>query len=164
VVREIKGGNSKDAVLFTEAKDKKKSFIFCNVYENKLTCENEDEKKIIEADAPLSKIPKKNSKKVNIKSGDDRPDISYMDDSYRVGFPKAVWVNLQKDKPKYLAVIGSFGRIGRSNFYLYDEKGNLVYHELLPEDARTIAVNSTANSTDEIFIGGKDTIWKFVAK
>jgi hypothetical protein len=56
----------------------------------------------------------------------------------------------------------SFNSRGRIS-YVYDEKETLVYHELLPEDAETIAIKPTANSTEEILIGGKNTIWKFAA-
>lgn len=40
----------------------------------------------------------------------------------------------------------------------------LVCHELLPEDAETIAAIPAANANEEIVIGGKNTIWKFTAK
>jgi hypothetical protein len=78
--------------------------------------------------------------------------------------PKAVQVKLQKDKPKYLAIVAPFIGIPRAHFYVYDEKGTLVYHELLPEEAETITVLPTTTTTEEILVGGKDTIWKFTSK
>jgi hypothetical protein len=111
VIRELKGGSSNNAVLFVEDKDKRKTLIFCNIYQNKFTCEDENDQKIIESEAPLSDIPKKNPKKVEVPG---YPEMSYMDDKESVSYPKAVLVSLRKDKPKYLAVVASFIGIPRA--------------------------------------------------
>lgn len=158
VIRELKGGDSSDAVLFHENKDKKRSVIFCDLYKNKIKCDDDTNKLFIEFDAPLSEIPKKDPKKVDIPG---YPGMSYMDDSENASKPQAVWVNFKKDKPRYLAVVAPFMGFPRGHFYLYDEKGALVYHELLPENSETIAVVPSANETQEIVIGGKATIWRY---
>lgn len=173
VIKEIKiDGWRKEILIYEDAK-KNKNIHFFDIYENKLKVADINNKVILESQAPLSEI-KVNREKLNrppstpINLGNGRilapvPD-QYVDDSVSIYEPKAVWVKLQKDKPKYLAIVGRFIGIPRSNFYVYDEKGNLIYHELLPEEVRTIAVNSIDNSSDEIFIGGKEKILKFVAK
>jgi hypothetical protein len=81
-----------------------------------------------------------------------------------IGYPKAILVALRKGEPKYLAVVGSFIGIPRANLYVYDGKGGLVYHELLPEDVETIASMPAGDGVEHILIGGKDTIWKYAAK
>jgi hypothetical protein len=167
VLREIKGASSDDMVLFTEDKTKKKSFLFCDIYENKLTCVDEEKKSILTAAAPLGDIPKKNPKKILTVPGHDPsdPDIDVMDRSDNIYKPNAVWVNFRKDKPRYLAVIGAFIGIPRAILYVYDEKGDLVYQELLPENAETIAVlPATTGANDQLLIGGKNTIWKYSVK
>ena len=153
VIREMKG-DDKSAILMVEGKDKKKSFLFCDFHENKLACKDESEKNTIESNAPLSEV-----KNDNIQTNNP-----YATNSERIYKPNAVWINLKKDKPKYLAIVGSFIGVPRSNFYLYDEKGALVYHELLPEDAETIAVLPNESGNESILVGGKDTIWKFSTK
>lgn len=160
VIKEMKTGSGGEMVLFLENEEKKKTPIFCRLMENKMSCEDESGKSFIESTAPLSDIPKKDPKKIEIPG---HPEMRYMDDSDRVGFPRAVLVSLKKDAPKYLAVVGAFIGIPRANFYLYDEKGNLVYHELLPKEAETIAIVPTATGNETILIGGKDTIWKYDA-
>jgi hypothetical protein len=73
-------------------------------------------------------------------------------------------VKLQKNKTKFLAIIGAFIGLPRANFYVYTSEGKLVYHELLPQGAKTIAVLPHESGNDAILIGGKETIWKFDAK
>jgi hypothetical protein len=165
-------GWRKDFLIYEDAA-KKKSIRFFQIDENKLTFSDVNNKVLAESEAPLSKVNTKkdppqvpSSTPIDLGNGMRAvPSESFSSaDSVDVSEPKAVWVNLFKDKPKYLAVIASFITIPRAHFYVYDEKGNLVYHELLPEDAETIAVLSSADSNDWILVGGKDTIWKFAAK
>lgn len=176
VVRELKGGNSSDAFLFAEDKNKKKSLQFCDFDENRLECVDENGIKLIEAEAPLSRVKRKSPDQSPPKAAATPVDFGNgvvavpMSETSGVGDniesvyqPKAVWVSLAKDKPKYLAVVASFIGIPRAHFYVYEPNGTLVYHELLGEDAETLAA-ITANQTEEIVIGGKETIWKFTAK
>ncbi len=172
VLREMKGDDNK-AVLFVDKIDGKKVLQFCSFESNKIICKDEDEKTFFETDAPLSKIKiaEKETVKIPIQEkqgeNDNRPAImptEFTSDTESVYKPKAVWVSLKKDKPKYLAVIAGFIGIPRSNFYVYDEKGTLVYHELLPEDAETITTLPNSLGNEEILVGGKDTIWKVAIK
>lgn len=171
VVREIKAGNSNEAVLFSEDKSNKKHINFCDAYKGKFTCVDENNKEFINFDTPLSDINIKTKKPdfpaptpIGMANGvrAEPKGTPFESNSESIYDPQAVWVNFRKDKPKYLAVVASFISLPRSNFYLYDEKGTLVYHELLPEDAETIAVVPSANETQEIVIGGKNTIWRYV--
>jgi hypothetical protein len=134
-----------------------RSLMTCEFSENKLNCIDENGKTTMEAAAPLIDLPKKNPQKITIPG---HPENAYMDDREYAGFPKAVWVSFGKDQPKYLAAILSFVEFQRSNFYLYDEKGNLVYHELLPEGAKALAVMPAADGKQEIIVGGKN-LWKY---
>lgn len=153
-------GWQKDFLLSENSKKKQVVQLF-HIDENKFFLSDLNNKTLLETEAPLSEVKLDNTKKVDIPG---YPEMSYTADSESVAYPKSVWVSLQKDKPKYLAVVASFTSLPRSNFYVYDEKGTLVYHELLPEDAETIAVIPAANAAEEILIGGKDTIWRYAAK
>lgn len=88
LIRETKGSAS-DAVLIVENEEGQKTFQFCNAYENKITCEDENGKEFFKGDAPLSEVPTES-------------------DSESVYEPQAVWVGFKKDEPKYLAVIASY--------------------------------------------------------
>ena len=86
------------------------------------------------------------------------------DSSENIAFPEAAWVKLKEAEPKYLAIVAAYIGLPRANLYVYKPDGELVYHELLPESAKTLAVLPTDNETEELLIGGKNTIWKFSAK
>ena len=155
-IRKLDRGRSS---LFVESKDHKFTIQSLEMYDGDLTLYDESGVKLLSVKAPLSEI-KKEAKKVDVPG---RPDLSYVDDSESVGSPKAVWVSLRKDKPKYLAVVASFIGIPRANLYVFDSNGNLFYHELLGEDAETIAVMQSIDGKEEILIGGKDSIWRYAA-
>lgn len=172
IIKKIELDGGYDDLLVFEDDKKNKSLRFFRLDNNKFALFDTGNKKLFESDAPLSDI-KNQERKPNLPSptpidlgnGIRAVPLSDSDlDTLQAYNLKAVLVSLQKDKPKYIAVIASFISIPRANFYVYDEKGNLVYHELLPEEAETIAVLSAANAVDEIIIGGKDTIWKFSVK
>lgn len=155
MIRALKSGG--DAHVLKETKERNFEVSFADLYEGKLTYTSENREKVFSADAPLSevKIP---SRRVDVPGA---PEMSYTDDAERVAFPKAVLVSLRKGEPKYLAVVVSFIGLPRSNFYVYDQKGKLVYHELLAEDAEAIATMPAVDGVESILIGGKDTIWKY---
>lgn len=91
-------------------------------------------------------------------------EFDTFEDTESLDSPKALWIKLKKDKPKFLAVIASFIGTPRANFYLYEANGNLVYHELLPEEADTVLVVPDEAGNESLLIGGKETIWKFEIK
>jgi hypothetical protein len=179
-LRDIKGKVTKelemklgiDYLLWTETKDKTKIPQFLGIEDGKLRLNDFNQKTILESEAPLSEVKKVKSKtspattpKIIDENGDGivAMPMEYTSDTESVYKPKAVWVNLKKDKSKYLAVIAPFVIIPRANFYVYDEKGSLVYHELLSEDIETITVLPAENGNDSILVGGKNTIWKFAS-
>jgi hypothetical protein len=167
---EITGGT--DGILMFEDDRKKKLPRLFDITGNKFALFDFNNKAVMETEAPLSeiKIPVDKSKYPSatpIYVGNNMvamPDEMSGDESQRVYQPKAVFAVLRKDKPKYLVVLAPFIDIPRAHLYIYASDGNLVYHELLPERAETLAAIPAANSNEEIIIGGKDTIWKFTAK
>ncbi|HEV7642910.1 MAG TPA: VCBS repeat-containing protein [Pyrinomonadaceae bacterium] len=109
--------------------------------------------KILEGNAPLSEIK---LEKASPGSGRIKEILDH---------PKAAWVKLRSDQPKYLAVTGHFIGLGRSLFYLYDAKGNLIYEELLPGEASSVAAlrgsGPGENGTESILVGGEKTVWRY---
>ncbi len=119
--------------------------------------------KILEGNAPLSEIKLENAGSARTSD----PDLTRAYEN--LGFPKAAWVKLRSDQPKYLAVTGKFIGLGRSLFYLYDAKGNLIYEELLPEETSSIAAlpgsgpesGPGQDETESILVGGEKTVWRY---
>jgi hypothetical protein len=77
-----------------------------------------------------------------------------------------VWAELEKNRPKYLAVVANFAAIDRSLFYLYDAQGKLIYQEILPEECNAVAVLPPENSSgrDEILVSGEKTVWRYAKR
>jgi len=94
-------------------------------------------------DAPLSHIKLEKPRVVEAPGLSDLMTF----DTEEVYRAKGVWVELEKDRPKYLAVIANFAAIDRSLFYLYDALGRLIYQELLPEYCDAIAILAPENSS-----------------
>ena len=113
-------------------------------------------------EAPLSQIK---LEKPRMEGVPGLPDLMTSDteDVYRA---KSVWAKLEKDRPKYLAVIANFAVIDRSLFYLYDAQGRLIYQEILPEACNAIAVLPPENSSgrEEILVSGEKTVWRYATR
>ncbi|HKP69995.1 MAG TPA: hypothetical protein VJV05_11975, partial [Pyrinomonadaceae bacterium] len=173
LIRESAKSHLDKAYVFSERRDRVYDIAFADTDDGRLIYELENGEELFSAEAPLSYIKLSPAETVTTFSTpipDGNPEdnmasapgaYSSSHDSENVAFPRAKLVTLRKGEPKYLAVIASFIGIPRSNFYVYDSKGNLVYHELLPEDAETIAVLPAEGGPEAILIGGKDTIWKY---
>jgi len=118
-----------------------------------------DKENYAKYDAPLSTI-KLEEPKVITGPGLSEP-ITF--DTAAVYQAKGVWAELEKGRPKYLAVIANFAVIDRSLFYLYDAQGKLIYEEILPEECDAIAVLPPENSSgrDELLVSGQSTIWHY---
>lgn len=168
IIRELELDGGTEDILIAENNEGKKSAQTFRIDENKIIVSDLENKVLWESDASLSEIKNTNatpsSTPIDVGNGMRIEPVSSFNDTTSVYEPKASYVRLRKDKPKFLAVIASFISIPRSNLYVYDERGNLVYQELLPEDAETIAVMPADNGAEDILIGGKDTIWRFGAK
>jgi len=113
-------------------------------------------------DAPLSQIK---LEKPRLVGAPGLPDLMTFntEEVYRA---KGVWAELEKDRPKYLAVIANFAVIDRSLFYLYDAQGRLIYQELLPEECDAIAVLPPENSSgrEEVLVSGEKTVWRYATR
>jgi len=78
--------------------------------------------------------------------------------------PKAVFVQLKKDQPEYLAVAMDFGHWDRAILYIYNPNKEIVYQEVLPANARALAVLKAAESeTQTLLIGGENEVWQLRA-
>jgi len=160
VIRELKiglGDRTNDASLFVKDKKDQLSIQSCNIYQSKLVCWDENKKTLLSGEAPLGEI-KAEPKRIDIP---DHPELSFTSDTQSVAHPKAVWVGLDHNKPKYLAIVAAYIGPPRANLYIYEPNGNLVFHELLGEDAETIAVLPGKDGNEDLLVGGKNTIWKY---
>lgn len=156
-VRKLGGGES---FLFVDGKDRGLSIESIQIDDGLISLSDENGVNLFSSKAPLSEI-KKEARKVDVPG---HPELSYVDDTERVVYPKAVLVQLQKGKPKYLAVVASFIGIPRANLYVFELNGNLVYHELLDEEAETIAgIPSAEEGKEQLLVGGKESIWRYAA-
>ena len=118
-----------------------------------------DGKNYTRYDAPLSHI--KLDKPRVIEAPGLSEGITF--DTEDVYQAKCVLAELEKDQPKYLAVVANFTALNRSLFYLYDSQGKLIYEEILPEECNAIAILPPENSSgrDEILVSGKKTVWRY---
>lgn len=131
------------------------------VREGRLVLIDLDGKNFSNFQAPLSKIKLEKPRNVSLPGMAD-PFVVDTEEVYRA---KGVWVKLRKDQPKYLAAVARFAVIDRSLFYVYDEQGKLVYHEILPEDCNAIAAFSSEDADGEdILVGGERSVWRYKAR
>jgi hypothetical protein len=120
-----------------------------------------DGKNFSKVAAPLSKINLEKPRELKIPGMDD-PFMFQTDEVYRA---KGVWVKFKKDQPKYLAAVARFAVMDRSLFYVYDEQGTLVYHEILPEDCNAIVAFPSENQeSEDILVGGEKSVWRYAAR
>ncbi len=124
------------------------ALLFCRNHDSSFDCHDLDGREIVKGVVPLNKVPSAQSGYGSTAS---------------IAFPKFVCARLEKDKPPFYVAVGAFIGIPRANLYVWDEGGNLVYHELLPEEAETISVLPVEQGLDQVLIGGKDTVWRFGA-
>lgn len=156
VLREMKGSDSA-AFVIVPAMDGLGQLQFAGISNGELHFSGEDGGSIFKMPAPLS-IIKKAPEKAEVP---ESSEMSYFDDGDRVAYPQAVLVTLKSTEPRYLAVVAAFIGLPRANLYIYNLTGRLVYHELLPEEAETITVLPADEGTEQILVGGKDTIWLY---
>jgi hypothetical protein len=132
------------------------------VKEGRLALIDLDGKNFSNFEAPLSKIKLEKPQKLTA-PGMPVPLVFDTEEVYRA---KGAWVKLRKDQPEYLAVIARFAVIDRSLFYVYDEQGKLIYHEILPEACNAIARLSPENDaeSEDILVAGEKTVWRYAAR
>lgn len=134
--------------------------IFCEIRRSEFDCQDFEGRMIVKGIAPLSEVPAAEVKKLDVPG---HPEMSVTIDTEEVAFPKFVVANMESDKPPFYVGVGEFIGIPRACLYVWNQSGDLVYHELLPEDAETIAVLPGDNGRDEVLIGGRDSIWRLAA-
>ncbi len=82
-----------------------------------------------------------------------------------LGNASGVTVKLVPGEPEYLAVAVDYEIWKRSNLYVYDSKGTLVYQEIVPEACASIAALPLDNSDREaILLGGEGRVWQYQAR
>jgi hypothetical protein len=121
-----------------------------------------DGKNFSKFEAPLSQIRLDKPREMAMPGVSD----SVKFDKEEVYRARGVWVRLKQDRPKYLAVIANFGVLDRSLLYVYDERGGLVYHEILPEQCHAVAVlpPEGEGGAEEVLVGGEKTVWRYAAR
>ncbi|MBA3052370.1 MAG: VCBS repeat-containing protein [Candidatus Omnitrophica bacterium] len=72
-------------------------------------------------------------------------------------------IRLTKDKPQYFAVlIKLLASWRRSILYLYDDKGNIAYQEIIPDICESICViDADKSGSQKILIGGTGKVWQY---
>lgn len=132
------------------------------VREGSLALIDLDGKNFSKFEAPLSMIKLDKPREFTAPGMPD-PILFDTEEVYRA---KGVWVKLKRDQPKYLAVIATFAVIDRSLFYVYDEQGKLLYHEILPEAGNSIAALAPENDdgSEAILVAGEKTIWRYASR
>ncbi len=118
-----------------------------------------DGKNYTRYDAPLSHIKLDKPRVIGVPGLTEQMTFD-TEDVYQA---KCVLAELEKDQPKYLAVVANFTALNRSLFYLYDSQGKLIFEEILPEECNAIAILPSENSSgrDEILVSGKKTVWRY---
>ena len=113
---------------------------------------------LFKVEAPMSEVKK------TATSGQPLHDQSYGDNTESIYEPKAKLVSLIPGQPKFLVIVGSYVIVRRSNVYVYDHLGKLVYHELLGEEAEALAIMPNSDGSEGFLVGGQDTVWKYAAR
>src|SRR5690606_14920332 len=151
-------GRSGDCSLFTVDEEGKAQIHYVDISNGRLSYSDDEGKVIFETEAPLSLI-KTNPPRNDIPGDETVIDPYEVDENAPCS--EAVLVKLTDDGPAFLAVVASYIGLPRSNLYIFDPAGALVYDELLPEEAETIEVMPTENGRVDLLVGGKDTIWRY---
>lgn len=176
--KEIKAPSEINNISFLKSADNQMTQAMC-VEDGKVILVNSIGNTATELDAPLSKVarPVQNPSKIHLSTfpvRDEKNGIvampveesSTLNKTESVYESKGIWAYLKTNEPKFLAVVGRFISINRSVLYVYSADGKLIYHEILPEDAETIAVlpSEKVGEPEEILVGGNQTIWRYIAK
>ncbi len=133
------------------------------VREGSLWLINLDGKNSVKFDAPLSLIKLKMPRRVPRMPGMSN---TLEVDSEEVFRAKGVWFKVKTEQPEVLGIVARFGSIDRSLFYVYDQQGKLLYHEILPEECHAIAVlrSEDDGGVDNVLVAGETTVWRYSAR
>lgn len=157
ILHPLKLDGGADGIIEVVGEKKKGEAQVYEIAGNKLTVKDLSGAVVYSSEAPLSQVTKtpKNERAAN---------SEYEDDTDSVYEPRAQMVLLNSGKPKYLVILASYIGMPRTNLYVYGPGGQLVFHELLDEDAETLSVIRNPDGTEGFLVGGKDSIWKYTAK
>lgn len=150
------------------------SIFSCDLYKGRFSCHDQNKKTLIDYIAPLSELPRTFEtpdpsipKPTPIDLGNGTaavPVAEVTGGTESAAWPKVAFVKLVKDQPPFVAAVGRFIGDDRAVFYVYDSKGALRYHEVLGEEAQTIAVLPSGDGTEQILVGGQSAIWRYKVK
>lgn len=74
--------------------------------------------------------------------------------------PKGTRVRFLGSNP-YFAVLLRYSRVNRSIMYIYDEKNQLVYHEILDHDCDALIASAGKSGSEDLLLGCEGRVWKY---
>ncbi len=82
----------------------------------------------------------------------------------RINTLRGVPVRLKSGEKEYLATVADGGLWNVSVFYLFNHRGELVYHEILKGRCGAVAtVHSAFPGLEDLLVGGTGTVWRYTA-
>ena len=161
LIQDFKTRSNGKNYLFRNESGEKPVLQFFRLYENSLELVDQNGGELLKMQAPLSRVKLEKPEVINDPTTVDATFTIYNESA---GKPQSTWVRLKPDQPQSLAVIAHFVGKNRAVFYVHSESGELLYHELLPEEAETIEVLPAENGAETILVGGQKTVWRYTAK
>jgi hypothetical protein len=79
---------------------------------------------------------------------------------------KSLWGRFFQGQTECLAVVTRFAGIESSVLYIYNQAGELLYQEVLPEASQAIALlpRNGNNEISDLLIAGSKTVWRYAGK
>lgn len=152
-IKELPLPSSTDGLIKIGTTGGKAKYRLAGMSEGKFEVYDLSGKTIFTADAPLSEV----------KAVSPKDYGSFTSDTENIYQPLVRAVSLKLDQEAYFVVLGTYIGIPRSQLYVYDSKGNLVYHEMLGEEAEAMTVLTEKQGREGFVVAGKDTVWRYSA-
>jgi hypothetical protein len=94
-----------------------------------------------------------------------RDPLGFLEETSVYGI-QGQWGKFLKDQPECFALVTRFAALDVSVFYIYNQAGQLLYQEVLPDECKAIALvpQTDANSTPTMFLMGRKTVWRYKTK
>lgn len=143
-----------DGVMVVESPSGKKEFRLGSMSGDKFELHDLEGNTIFASDAPLKEV----------KAVAPKDYGSFTSDTENIYQPLVRAVSLKNDAEKFYVVLGSYVGIPRSQLYVYDSKGKLVYQEMLDEEAEAMTVLAEPEGREGFIVAGKHTVWRYSAK
>lgn len=141
-----------DGIMSIVTPDGKNELRLAGIYDRKFRVYDVNNEELVTVDAPLSEVNR---------NPDDKDEYSSSELSIYGGLIRPV--SLRSGEAKFYVVLGRYIGYPRSQLYVYDVKGKLVYHEMLNEEAEAITTVDEGNNKQGFIIAGKDTVWRYSA-